>query len=243
MKPSLLLSLVALVRQATCYLEPAPDTASDCLKYYDNVYEDTCETVLDYWNITPEELYKWNPSVGLDCKLRELQSYCVFTEKLDSLLKTATTSSSSTKASTSTSTTTLPTPDPSPTVWIAQGCYADDDSNTCYLNSYGFAGLQDGNQCWCSNSLEGWLAENQTDCYVPCTGDKKTFCGGKRVINVFRAEDNLEPLSTAVTTSSAISSATPSTTSSATISSVGSAAETVLSATQSSGARRNRALF
>lgn len=116
MKSSLLLSLVALVRQATCkgpHLSFDPTTASDCVEFYDNVEGETCEKVLDYWNTTPEEFHKWNPSVGLDCKPWGLQSYCIVTEeKLDNKIKTATTSSATTKTTISSSKTSSPTPDP-----------------------------------------------------------------------------------------------------------------------------------
>ncbi|KFY58938.1 hypothetical protein V496_05914 [Pseudogymnoascus sp. VKM F-4515 (FW-2607)] len=245
MKSSLLLSLVALVRLATCngpHLSFDPTTASDCVEFYDNVEGETCEEVLDYWNITPEEFHKWNPSVGLDCKPWELQSYCIVTEeKLDNKIKTATTSSATTKTTISSSNTSSPTPDLSPTVWIAKGCYADDigfpilEENVSPLGGYTDLTIHDGNQCWCSNYLEAFRAENQTDCNARCTGDKEKYCGGKGVLNVSRAEENEEPRSTAVTTYSV----TPS----AMTSGAGSAAETVLSSTQSSGTRRHRAIF
>lgn len=105
--------------------------------------------------------------------------------------------------------------------------------NTCYLRSYKIAGVQEGNQCWCGNYINGEWTSNGTDCKnVPCTGDEKTFCGGKGFINVFGAEANAEsPVpETVVVTMSVVSSGS-------------SGVETALSSTQSSGARRNRALF
>lgn len=98
------------------------------------------------------------------------------------------------------------------------GCYAEDSTlpildknmspngdtaltipkckNSCYLGSYKFAGVQQGNQCWCSTYVGGEWTKNQTDCNMPCTGDSKTFCGGKGVVDVFKAEENQVPAAT-----------------------------------------------
>lgn len=106
--------------------------------------------------------------------------------------------------------------------------------NSCYLRSYEFAGVKEGNQCWCSSYVGGEWAGNQTDCNIPCTGDKNTFCGGKELYNVFKAGENMEPLPT--TASSGM-------TSSGTTSSADSPGTTVLSPTPTSGAMRNMAMF
>ncbi|OBT54154.1 hypothetical protein VE04_10301 [Pseudogymnoascus sp. 24MN13] len=254
MKTFLLLSVVAFVRQATCSgpkLEVDPETAKDCMEWHDNGFQMTCEETLDFWQITPEMFHKWNPSVGLDCKPWEYHSYCILTkERYDELQSTATTTSPT--STTATPTTSVRTPGPSPTYWEALGCYYQDSpgaileeklspdggdsalsipkcKNGCYNHFYDYAGVREGNQCWCSSYVGGERTDNQTDCNIPCTGDKTTFCGGKGVYNVFEAEENLEPL--------------PTTASSATTSSVDSTTETVLSATPSSGAMKNIAMF
>ncbi|KFY35671.1 hypothetical protein V494_05711 [Pseudogymnoascus sp. VKM F-4513 (FW-928)] len=247
----LLLSVVALVHQAACNgpsLGFDPDTAADCIDWYDNGYGESCEEVLKYFHITPEEFHKWNPSVGLDCKPWQYLSYCILTLEKWNTRPTTTTSSSTT----TTSTTKSATLEPSPTSWSSLGCYYQDSQlqlleenlspaggdtaltipkcqNTCYLRSYNIAGVQEGNQCWCSTYAAGLWTLNQTDCNIPCTGDKNTFCGGKEVFNVFKAEENMEPL--------------PTTASSATTSSADSTASTVSSATPTSGAMRNMAMF
>ncbi|KFY02245.1 hypothetical protein O988_02284 [Pseudogymnoascus sp. VKM F-3808] len=254
MKIFLLLSVVAFVRLATCNgpsLGFHPETAKDCIDWIDNGYEETCEEVLDFWNITPELFHKWNPAVGLDCKPWEYLSYCVFTkERYDELkAKETTTSPISTTATPTTSARTL---GPSPTHWEALGCYHQDgqlvileemlspkggDSalsiskckNACFSHFYDYTGVRDGNQCWCSSYVAGKWTDNQTDCNVPCSGDDTAFCGGKGVYNVFAAEENLESSSTSTT----VLSATPSS----------GASTTVLSATPSSGAIRNIAIF
>ncbi|KFZ14314.1 hypothetical protein V501_03301 [Pseudogymnoascus sp. VKM F-4519 (FW-2642)] len=245
MKISLLLSVAALVHQSTCDgpgLGYDPNTTPDCIEWHNNGFEQTCEEVRDYYNITPEMFHKWSPSVGLDCKPWEYHSYCILSqERYDEYLATAS-GSSKTGATATTGPSTVA---PSPTARAIMGCFeeggyyplidknvspAGGDTaltipgcrNTCYLQSYYFAGVEDGNQCRCSEYINGELAKNQGECNITCTGDKTTFCGGKGVINVFRAE------------------ALPTTTSTPGVSS---AAETVLSTTQSSGARRNRVMF
>jgi hypothetical protein len=158
-------------------------------------------------------------------------------KKLDSL-KTTT---SSTTVSTTTSAATLA---PSPTAWNPLGCYAQESArplleqnmnpsgdgsltipkckNTCYRRAYTFAGVREGNQCWCSSFVGGEWAKNQTDCNTPCTGDKNTVCGGKGVFNVFEALANGSPAVVSPTTR---------------------ATSTVKAAAASNGAMQNRALF
>lgn len=225
MKTSFLLLLVALVRQGTSDTRPLlqwdPDTVADCVDWYDNYEGESCEYVREYFDITPEIFHKWNPSVGLDCTPWWWQSYCIVT--LEKLNQTAPTTTSSTITSTATL-------KPSPTAWAYEGCYVEDSKlpileqnmnpggdtaltipkckNSCYRRAYSFAGLQQGNQCWCSNYVAGEWSSNKTDCNTPCTGDKSTFCGGKGFVDVFSAKENQVPTSsTSITTStSAITS-------------------------------------
>jgi hypothetical protein len=205
MKISLLLSVVALVHQTTCSSSPELGASLD-------IVEDG---------------------------------------KLHGTAVIATTSSSTT----ATPTTSVATLGPSPTSWAAWGYYHQDDHfnmfginrsptggdsnltvskclNACYLESYIYAGLGEGNECWCASYVIGVEALDQTDCNLLCTGDKSSICGGKGFVNVFKAE-SME--TTSITTSSTTASST-------TASSV-SSAETVLSATPSSGAMRNMAML
>ncbi|KAI1439859.1 hypothetical protein F5Y02DRAFT_404538 [Annulohypoxylon stygium] len=224
-----------------------PETAKDCIEWYNNSDGDTCEHVRSLFGITPEEFHKWNPSVGLDCKPWNYQSYCIVTmTKINST--TTTTSSSSTKSA---STSSAVTPGPSPTSWTDMGCYVEDPKlpileenlspkggdaklsiskceNACYLKAYTFAGVQEGNQCWCGSYVGGEWASNQTLCNTPCTGDSKAFCGGKGLVSVFKAEQNEG--STNTTTTTGASSTTTAT-------------RSTISETQSSGAMRNLAMF
>jgi hypothetical protein len=82
--------------------------------------------------------------------------------------------------------------------------------NSCYRHAYPFAGVQEGNQCWCSSYVGGEWTKNQTDCNTPCTGNKAEFCGGKGVINVFEALENAAPIITASVTSASIEAAATS---------------------------------
>ncbi|KAF2809810.1 uncharacterized protein BDZ99DRAFT_499086 [Mytilinidion resinicola] len=254
MKTSIVLSLVAIARHVASTRLPEyqwdPASAADCVEW-ENIDDDSqsCEGVRAYYGITPEEFHKWNPSVGLDCKPWWIHtSYCIVTqERLDN--RPNTTTSSSTTATPTSSTSTL---GPSPTAWIAMGCYVEDSKlpileqnvspaggnvsltvpnckESCYRRAYGFAGVQAGNQCWCGTYVGGEWASNQTDCNTPCTGDKKTFCGGKGLVNVFQAQENQAPASTTGT------GTVPATSTSTAVS--------IASASKTGGAVRNMAVF
>ncbi|KAJ4302590.1 hypothetical protein N0V88_002740 [Collariella sp. IMI 366227] len=178
---------------------------------------------------TPAEFSRWNPSVGLDCKpWYDWNSYCVITwTKVNETRSSTTTTTTTTR-----STTTAPTLGPSPTAWTDMGCYIEDpklpilDVNfnpngdpslsipkcwqTCYRRFYGYAGVQNGNQCWCGSYVGGEWAANQTDCNSPCTGNPSTFCGGPKLIRIFKAEDNVPPVTS--TTTGTITGTTSTTT-------------------------------
>ena len=190
---------------------------------------------------------------------------------------------------TATATTTFGAAIPSPTVWKDLGCFEDTPiapfvllrnmnspndvgpdkhltigkcKDTCFRNEYGYAGVKQGDQCWCSGYLNierkysGKLAENQADCNVPCTGDKSSMCGGKGFVKVFMAElEGYEPqdLGNGVgetlpqITTDAVPTSTVTggggiggSTSGSTSTSTGAVAEETRA---SSGARRNMALF
>ncbi|KAF2677517.1 WSC domain protein [Lentithecium fluviatile CBS 122367] len=206
---SILLFLVALAHQATSTGVPElqwdPDTVKDCVEWYNNTDNESCESVRKLFGITPEEFHSWNPSLGLDCKPWRWQSYCIVTqEKLDKTKPTTTPTTTSATPTTSTSSL-----GPSPTAWTALGCYTENSKvplleknmsptggdpaltipkckNSCYRRAYRFAGVQQGNQCWCGTYVGGEWSKNQTDCNTPCTGDKNTFCGGKGFENIFK---------------------------------------------------------
>ncbi|KAI0181179.1 hypothetical protein GGR52DRAFT_523155 [Hypoxylon sp. FL1284] len=193
-----------------------PDTVDDCVEWYNNSQGESCEFVRDLFDISPEQFHDWNPSVGLDCEPWQYQSYCIVTmEKINDTITTTTSSSSTTSIPTSTSI----NPGPTPTSWTEMGCYVEDPKlpvleenvspkdgdkaltipkceNSCYLKAYSFAGVQQGNQCWCGSYIGGEWAKNQTDCDTPCSGDSEATCGGKGLLNIFKAERNNSPATT-----------------------------------------------
>jgi hypothetical protein len=91
--------------------------------------------------------------------------------------------------------------------------------DSCYRRVFNFAGVQEGNQCWCGSYVGGEWTKNQTDCDAPCTGNKAEMCGGKGVLNVFEALQNSAP---AITTTTSMS---------------------IKTADATNGAMNNRALF
>ena len=208
-------------------MQTDPDTVKDCAGWYNNTGDRSCEYVRDFFGITPDEFHEWNPSVGLDCKpFRESQSYCIITQR-KVLAFTSTTTTTIQPSTTSESVSSL---GPSPTAWKDMGCYAEDAAmpilqqnmnpngdasltipkckTVCYSRAFQFAGVQQGDQCWCSSYVGGEWAKNQTDCNSPCSGDKNAICGGKGFLNVFKALENAPVVSPSVTESMKSSSGT-----------------------------------
>lgn len=229
MKTATFPSLLALARQVTCSNRPGyqwdPDTADDCIEWFDHgdEKEETCEYVRDYFSITSEQFHKWNPSVNLDCEpWHDFQSYCIVTlERLKNDPPPPMTTPSSTTTTTSTASTST-TPVPSPTAWDDRGCYVETPAmwlleqkigpaggdasltvpkckNSCFRAGYKFAGVQEGNKCWCGNSIPGERTSSQADCNTPCSGDSKTFCGGEGLVQVFEVLENLDLVSGTIT--------------------------------------------
>ena len=187
-----------------------PDTISTCVEWFNNAGSDTCEFVREMFDISPDDFHKWNPSVGLDCKPWRWQSYCILTEERLSSITTTTTPTPTPEP-----TTTEPSHVPSPTSWKALGCYTDDDpdfpvlerkltdgdgdgdasldvsscEDDCWEASVNgtvlYAGVKQGDQCWCGSFVGGQTSPDQTECDMPCSGDKEQICGGKERINVF----------------------------------------------------------
>ena len=47
-----------------------------------------------------------------------------------------------------------------------------------------YAGVQNGNECWCGNIKPTTPADVQSECSKPCSGDNSQKCGGKRLVNI-----------------------------------------------------------
>lgn len=78
---------------------------------------------------------------------------------------------------------------------------------SCYSAGFGFAGVQNGDQCWCGSYVGGNWASDQASCNMACTGDEETFCGAHGFLNIFEAKENHENASatTFTTTTDSIS--------------------------------------
>lgn len=237
-------------------LQYDPDTISTCIEWFNNDGSDTCESIRSMFGISPADFHKWNPSVGTDCKPWRYQSYCVLTkERLASLTSTTTKASSTTSTSSSSHV-------PSPPSWTALGCYTDDDAKfpvlekqvssddkslqikscetKCWQASTSrnilYAGVKQGNQCWCGSFVGGQTSKNQSDCNTPCSGNAKEMCGGKERINVF------QPVTTTVKPATTTLKGSATTTEKSSVSSTtkGSVSTTT---TRASGAVKNRGIF
>ncbi|KAF9873174.1 hypothetical protein CkaCkLH20_09337 [Colletotrichum karsti] len=101
-----------------------------------------------------------------------------------------------------------------PSKWSYMGCYSDspstrvlsgdrwcpDDPNGlsqetciefCDGKGYGLAGVEWGKECYCGYLLDSSaLKSAETDCSMPCTGNKDEVCGNGGRINVFTNGDS-----------------------------------------------------
>ncbi|UKZ68125.1 uncharacterized protein TrAtP1_009161 [Trichoderma atroviride] len=236
-----------------------PNTISTCREWFNNAGSDTCESIRSMLGISPEDFHKWNPSVGVDCKPWNYQSYCILTEeKWASYTSTHTTTKAKTTTTSSSSTHV-----PSPTSWNALGCYTDDDAkypvlekqvssndaalqietceDQCWKASNGtvlYADVKQGNQRWCGSFVGGQTTWNQTECNSPCSGNKQEICGSKGRINVFEPVTTTAKSKTTVAASSKIATITSSKTTTVT-----SSTTTITTFKQSSGAVKNQGIF
>ncbi|KAI6784628.1 uncharacterized protein J7T54_006673 [Emericellopsis cladophorae] len=208
-----------------CAASPQPIFSSD---------PETIDTCIDWWNNADdssscEEVRKIEP-------WRFPLSYCVSTSDRDPPPGVTTT----TVAPSTTTTSEVSTHVPSPTSWAARGCYPDDDPEYPVLElmvskdggdssldiescedsrwkasvngTVLFAGVKDGNQCWCSPFVGGESSSDQTKCDKPCSGNKEQICGGEDYINVFEpVTTSQSETTTDTTTQGASSSAVPTT--------------------------------
>lgn len=67
----------------------------------------------------------------------------------------------------------------------------------CNSTGYALAGVQNGNQCWCGNSLYGdWQTGYQvaeSDCASPCAGDPTVQCGGAWKLGIYAISPRTPP--------------------------------------------------
>ena len=55
----------------------------------------------------------------------------------------------------------------------------------CSNKKMKYAGVEDGGQCMCANSLKPGSVQKPTGCTMPCALNKTEMCGGAFFINVF----------------------------------------------------------
>ena len=54
----------------------------------------------------------------------------------------------------------------------------------CAEKNYKYAGVEWARECFCGNDIPNIRAPD-TDCFMPCTGDKSEKCGAGHKINVY----------------------------------------------------------
>ncbi|KAI9279502.1 pectate lyase superfamily protein-domain-containing protein [Umbelopsis sp. AD052] len=68
-----------------------------------------------------------------------------------------------------------------PAGMTVEGCEAD-----CAANSYIYAGVEYGNECWCGNTMPPTSAP-ASDCNMPCKGNAAETCGAGSRFNVYKS--------------------------------------------------------
>ncbi|KAF8900122.1 glycosyl hydrolase family 71-domain-containing protein [Gymnopilus junonius] len=195
-------------------------------------------TPSDYTYITNPVLYNYNAWVGS----------ATATVSATSSTPSTSSSTSSTSHTSTTSTSTTSSAAPTTTIgWISLGCYQDQNNRVlsngptadnaltitkclakCQSGSYKYAGVEYGDECWCSNTLNSPGATSASDCNMPCAGQYNQICGAPWHINVYQYQAS-------PTTTSTVTSTTPTTTTT-TASSATTTSTTSLSTTTSSTA-------
>jgi hypothetical protein len=180
-----------------------PATISTCTFWYGNFEGKSCKVVRDWmFAISAEDFARWNPSVTVDCGNWQELSYCVQVKS-----EQTSTTRSSVVTRTTTSTTTSVSATPTLDSWESLGCYVDSNTlhnrttkvsgsqltiegceSSCWSDSFLYAGVKGGNECWCGSFVGNGWTEDQGDCSLPCGGDASEVCGGSSVFNVFGAK-------------------------------------------------------
>lgn len=152
------------------------------------------------------------------------------------------------------------------TQWKELGCYADGKPSTlskfldiqtfltpsscqqaCGDAWYKFAGLMEGNQCWCGNAVNAERVTDASKCDVNCDGYPRDICGGVSYLSIYEDSSNTASAdpssSTSTTSTSAVlpstvlpSTALPSTVLTTTVSTSAALTSTASNATASNPA-------
>ncbi|KAL8588905.1 hypothetical protein ACOMHN_051499 [Nucella lapillus] len=56
----------------------------------------------------------------------------------------------------------------------------------CWIYRFDYAGLQNGDKCYCGMSTKGLATLNRSYCYSRCSGNCRQFCGGRVTMTVYK---------------------------------------------------------
>lgn len=186
----------------------APGTTLNCGRWKMAGQHETCASLATRF-ISAKLLRLVNPSLfGDDCasKIRAGYAYCIGPTLPSQDAITVTTTASS-----------VPTSTPTP-AWQAIGCYLDtypsnsrtltdlqfyDSSLTgqkcqqaCQAKNFNLAGLENGEECWCGNSIQSpshnLPAFGSSEC-KPCRASANESCGGPGHVFLYRLRDPKSP--------------------------------------------------
>ena len=55
---------------------------------------------------------------------------------------------------------------------------------------FSYAGVENGDACYCGNSDDKFIPTDPKECNIPCTGDPSQFCGSSWRLQVYDTEAN-----------------------------------------------------
>ena len=58
--------------------------------------------------------------------------------------------------------------------------------NYCFGKGFTYAGVQNGNECFCGNEINPSAPKPSSECNKQCTGDRSQTCGGGCRLNVYK---------------------------------------------------------
>ncbi|KAJ7741005.1 WSC domain-containing protein, partial [Mycena metata] len=68
---------------------------------------------------------------------------------------------------------------------IAGGVTVESCTSACKANGFAVAGVEFGQECWCSSSLPTSSLLSDNDCQTACTANTTEFCGGSSRLGVY----------------------------------------------------------
>lgn len=86
--------------------------------------------------------------------------------------------------------------------WWDNGVTVEGCLNYCGAKGYSYAGLEYGNQCFCSKTLAADRAPKtgiMGNCFTPCAGNSSEYCGGASRLSMYYQNGTYVPLNTTST--------------------------------------------